>query len=152
MNNPLLRASDVLDLKVKKSATLTIAPDASVFDAVQLMNEHKVGSVVVVKEGRVAGILTERDILVRIVAVELDPHTTLVAEAMTRDPFFVTRSTPASEAMSTATNKRCRHFPVVEAGKLLGLISIGDLMVLASREQADRINAGIPAMKAMTGR
>lgn len=83
MNNPLLRASDVLDLKVKKSATLTIAPDASVFDAVQLMNEHKVGSVVVVKEGRVAGILTERDILVRIVAVELDPHTTLVAEAMT---------------------------------------------------------------------
>lgn len=116
------------------------------------MSEHEVGSVVVVKDGRVAGILTERDILVRIVAVELDPHTTLVAEAMTRDPICVTRATPANEAMSTATNKRCRRFPVVEAGKLLGLISIGDLMVLASREQANRINAGIRAMKSLTGR
>jgi CBS domain-containing protein len=152
MQNPLSNVSDVLDLKPKKSVLHTASPSDVVFDAVREMNQHQVGAVVVVENERVVGIFTERDVLVRIVAADLDPHATLVSQVMTPDPICVTRSKPASAVMTIAREKRCRHFPVVEDDRLMGLISIGDLIHLASQDQASRIDASILAMRAVSGR
>lgn len=152
MQNPLSKVSDVLDLKPKQSAIHTVAPSDIVFDAVREMNQHQVGAVVVVENERVVGIFTERDVLVRIVAADLDPHATLVSQVMTQDPICITRSKLANDVMTIAREKRCRHFPVVEDDRLIGLISIGDLIHLASQDQASRIDAGILAMKAVSGR
>ena len=152
MQNPLSRVSDVLDLKAKKTAIHTVTPDATVADTVRTMNQHQVGAVVVVENERVVGIFTERDVLVRIVSAGLVPHETLVARVMTRDPICVTRSQSASDVMKIASEKCCRHFPVVEDDRLIGVISIRDLVKLASRDQASRIDAGILAMKSVGGR
>jgi len=152
MQNPLNNVSNVLELKASKSVIHTVAPDVLVFDTVCMMNQHKIGAVVVVENGRVVGIFTERDVMVRIVAADLDPHVTHVAQVMTKDPICVTQSMLAKDVMANAMEKRCRHFPVVEDDRLIGLISIGDLMLLASRDQASRIDAGILAMKAIAGR
>lgn len=152
MQNPLSKVSDVLDLKPKKSTIHSVSPSDIVFDTVREMNQHKVGAVVVVENERVVGIFTERDVLVRIVAADLDPHATLVSQVMTPDPICVTRSELANDVMIVAREKRCRHFPIVEDDRLMGLISIGDLIHLASQDQASLINAGILAMRAVTGR
>lgn len=152
MQNPLNNVGDVLELKANNSVIRIVAPDAMVFDTVRMMNQHKIGSVVVAENGHVVGIFTERDVLVRIVAADLDPHATRVADVMTKDPICVTRSMLAKDVMADAMEKRCRHFPVVEDDHMLGLISIGDLMHLASKDQASRIDAGILAMRAVTGR
>ena len=127
-------------------------PDDAVFDAVQLMNRHHVGAAVVLDQGRVTGILTERDILMRIVATGRSPHYTAVNEVMTRDPLCVDKSMLAQDVMALATDRRCRHFPVVEDGQLIGLISIGDLVNLAIQDREHLIHAGILAIKAMSGR
>ncbi len=152
MQNPLSSISDVLDVKGKNSATHKVPPDTTVFDAVGMMNQHKIGSLVVERDGRVVGIFTERDVLVRLVGADLDPHTTPVAEVMTRDPLCISKSMLATDVMAVATNKRCRHFPVVEDDQLIGLVSIGDLVHLETRDQQSRIDAGIRAIKAVAGR
>jgi signal-transduction protein with cAMP-binding, CBS, and nucleotidyltransferase domain len=152
MQNPLNNVGDVLELKANNSVIRTVAPDILVFDTVRMMNQHKIGSVVVIENGRVVGIFTERDVLMRIVAADRNPHSTRVDQVMTGDPICVTRSMLAKDVMANAMQKRCRHFPMIEDGQLIGLISIGDLMHLASRDQADRIDAGILAMKAVSGR
>ena len=152
MQNPLNDVGDVLELKANNSVIQTVAPETLVFDTVRMMNQHKIGSVVIAENEHVLGIFTERDVLVRIVAADLDPHSTRVDQVMTKDPMCVTRSMLAKDVMAKAINKRCRHFPVVEGDRLIGLISIGDLMHLVSRDQADRIDAGILAMKAISGR
>jgi CBS domain-containing protein len=79
MQNPLNKVGDVLELKKNNSVIRTVAPETLVFDAVRMMNQHKVGSVVVAENEHVLGIFTERDVLVRIVAADLDPHTTVVS-------------------------------------------------------------------------
>ena len=150
MQNPLSKISDVL--KDKNSPTHTVSPDTSVFDAVGLMNEHKIGSLVAEEDGRVVGIFTERDVLVRVVGVDKNPHTTRVAEVMTRDPLCIKQSMSTKDVMAVATNKRCRHFPVVENDRLVGLISIGDLVHWEIRDQESRIDAGIRAIRAITAR
>ena len=152
MQNPLNNVGDVLERKTNSSVIRTVAPDTLVFDTVRVMNQHKIGSVVVEDKEHVLGIFTERDVLMRIVAADLDPHSTRVAEVMTKDPICVTRSMLAKDVMANAIHKRCRHFPVVEDGRLIGLISMGDLMNQVSRDQAERIDAGILAMRAVTGR
>jgi len=132
MQTPLSNVGDVLELKANSSVIHTVAPDALVFDTVCTMNEQKIGSVVVTEDGHVVGIFTERDVLVRIVAEDLDPHDTRVDQVMTTDPICVTRTMLANDVMADATAKRCRHFPVVEDDHMLGSISIGDLMNLAA--------------------
>ena len=113
-----------------------IQPDASVLDAVHLMNEKKVGSLLVIENGKSIGIFTERDVLVRIVDARRDPAATTVRDVMTANPIVIKPSVTIEEAMRIVTEKRRRHLPVInEDGELLGLISIGDLMRWIVREQ-----------------
>lgn len=112
----------------KGSHVLTIGPAASVLQAALLMNEHRVGALVVVEGGRVVGMFTERDVLLRVVAERRDPEATRVSEVMTAAVVCCAPETTVDEARGVMRDRRIRHLPVADAdGQLLGLISIGDL-------------------------
>jgi CBS domain-containing protein len=112
----------------------------TVFAAITAMNERRIGALVVIETGAPIGILTERDILVRLLAAELDPKVTLVGQVMTRDPITVRSDISVGEAMQLMTEHRCRHLPVSDDGELRGLISIGDLTNWVVRDQQRRID------------
>src|SRR6476660_7038824 len=115
-------------LTIKGPHVLTIGPEATVLDAALLMNEHKIGALLVLQNGGIVGVFTERDILRRIVAEQRSPSQTRVAEVMTAEVVCATPHTDLNEARTAMKNRRIRHLPVVDdQGKLQGLVSIGDL-------------------------
>jgi CBS domain-containing protein len=115
-------------LAVKGSHVLSIGPDATVYQAAALMNEHKIGSLVVLDEGRVRGIITERDILLKLVGAQRDPNATTVREVMTTEVVCCRPYTTVDEARTVMKNRRIRHMPVVDDdNRLQGVVSIGDL-------------------------
>src|SRR6201987_3362975 len=115
-------------LAIKGSHVLAIGPEATVLDAALLMNEHKVGSLLVMSGGQLIGIITERDILNRIVVPRRDPGVTPVLDVMTTEVICCQPHTRLEEARGVLKNRRIRHLPVVDESKrLCGLISIGDL-------------------------
>ena len=115
-------------LAVKGSHVLSISPAATALDAAVLMNDHKVGSLVVMRTGQLIGIVSERDILTRVVVPRIDPGQALVQDVMTTELVCCQLHTSLDEARGVMKNRRIRHLPVVDdARQLLGLISIGDL-------------------------
>jgi CBS domain-containing protein len=123
-------------LAYKGSNVLSIGPDATVLEAADLMNQHKVGSLVVMDDGGVVGMFTERDILTRVVVPRRDPGTTRVHEVMTTEVACCRLHTSLAEARAAMKNRRIRHLPVVdESNRLLGLISIGDLNAFDAHSQ-----------------
>ena len=115
-------------LAVKGRDMVTISPDATAFSAAVLMTDRRVGSLLVVEEGRLVGILSERDFLINVVTEQRDAHTMLVGELMTRDVVCCQPHTEFEEAKSVMKHRRLRHLPVMnDDGDLVGLISIGDL-------------------------
>lgn len=119
-------AQTVLDQKGNEVAT--VDRETSVLDAAKLMNTHRIGAVVITHGDRVVGIFTERDILNRIVAAGKDPASTAVGEVMTEPMACAHRDTKLAECRGVMTSKRIRHLPVVEDGKLYGMISSGDIL------------------------
>jgi len=133
-------------LSEKEPDIHTVTPDSSVVDAVRDMNHARIGALIVLERDRVVGIFTERDVLVRVVAADRDPVTTVVRDVMTRDPVSVTPEMPVRDAMVLVTEKRFRHLPVVRDGRLCGIVSSGDLtrwMVRDQRDEIDHLNAYI---------
>ena len=130
MNAPLANV-----LALKGNDVVTVAPETTVLVAVQQMNDRKIGALLVLDRGQPVGIFTERDVLVRVVAAGLDPKRTPVGEVMTRSPVAVRSATTVGEAMRIITETRCRHLPIVDDSRLLGLISIGDLTSWLVRDQ-----------------
>lgn len=125
-------------LSRKGSAVQTVAPSDTIADAVRVMNEKKIGSVLVVEGGRLSGIFTERDVLSRVVGAGVDPRTTRVSVVMTAQLETIAPDMTLGDVMGLFTHKRCRHLPVVADGELLGLISIGDVSRwLADTHQAE---------------
>lgn len=107
---------------------ITVSPAATVFAAAVLMNENKTGSVMVMDDGRLVGILTERDILRRVVADQRDANVTPVNEVMTSDVICCRPHTELEEAKSVMKHRRIRHLPVLsDDDTVLAMISIGDL-------------------------
>jgi len=107
---------------------ITVSARATVYHAAIVMNEQRIGSLLVLEEGRLIGILTERDIMARVVADQRDANETSVEEVMTRDVVCCRPHTELEEARSVMKNRRIRHMPVVsEEGNVVGMISIGDL-------------------------
>ena len=115
-------------LAAKGSKVVLIGQGATVLEAALLMNEYKIGALVVSDDGHVAGMFTERDVLRRVVGERRDPATTRVAEVMTTEVVCCTPGTAIDEVRGAMKNRRIRHLPVVDdEGRLLGLVSIGDL-------------------------
>lgn len=118
----------------------TISPETTVLDAAHLMNDQHIGSLVVCgRDGSVRGIITERDFLRRVIAAERSPATTAVESVMTRDVLTCEPETTLNEIRSTMREKRIRHLPVVEKGRLVGMISIGDLNFAESRMLSEQV-------------
>ena len=115
-------------LAIKGSNTLSIGPDAMVLDAARMMNERKIGSLLVMDGDRLIGIITERDMLQRVLVPRRDPAVTPVDEVMTTELVCCYPHTTLDEARGVLKNRRIRHLPVLDGDEqLLGLISIGDL-------------------------
>lgn len=124
-------------LRRKGSAVHSISPDATVLEATQAMNDHRIGCLVVTQGGALRGILTERDLLTRVLAIELDPRVTLVRDIMTREIVVCREDASIDDVRIAMHDRRIRHIPVKdEAGNLAGLISIGDLNALRTDELA----------------
>ncbi|MGI8878652.1 MAG: CBS domain-containing protein [Candidatus Limnocylindria bacterium] len=105
----------------------TLAPTATLGEAATIMKQEDCGSVPVVEAGRLIGIVTDRDIVVRVVAAGKDPKTELVSEAMTADPVTVEPDASVDEAQRVMADRQVRRLPVVEDGKLVGLVVIGQV-------------------------
>ena len=105
-----------------------VPPKATVYEALRKMAEHDIGALLVLEGERLLGIFSERDYARKPVLMGRFSRDTLVHEVMTENPITATRSTPLSEAMRLMTEHRVRHLPVVEEGKVLGVISIGDVV------------------------
>jgi CBS domain-containing protein len=129
-------------LERKGASVFSVPPTVTVTEAVLEMNRHKVGSVLVLDGARLVGIFTERDVLARVVGAGLDPKTTPLAQVMTPDPRTVPSDTTIEQVMALFTDKRFRHLPVVDDGRLVGVISIGDIlrrMVDLHRHEAEQL-------------
>lgn len=114
-------------LRRKGEDVHSVGPLATVIDAVNTMNDHHVGSVLVCEGGEPVGIFSERDVLVRVVAVQRDPRQTLVREVMTTRLHTASPDDSVLDVMRLMTERRCRHVPIVQGARLVGLVSIGDL-------------------------
>jgi len=115
----------VRDIMTRDPATL--APTATLGEAATLMKQHDCGSVPVVDGGRLVGIVTDRDIVIRVVADGRDPKTVPVSEAMTADPVTVGPDLSVDEAQQVMAGRQIRRLPVVEDGRLIGLVVIGQV-------------------------
>lgn len=122
-------------LERKGTNVATIDRKASVYDGAKLMNERRIGCLVVTDGGKVVGIFTERDILMRVVAAGKEPQSTPVESVMTSPMAVCRRDTRLAECKSVMASKRIRHLPVVEEGKLYGLVSSGDILASEVMDQ-----------------
>lgn len=112
----------------KAPGVVSISPDETVFRALQLMAERNVGAVVVQDQSKVVGMITERDYARKVVLAGKASADTPVSEIMTRDVVSVTPEHTVPQCMQLMTEKRMRHLPVLEADRLIGILSIGDLV------------------------
>lgn len=124
----------------KGNSVVTIEPERSVLDAARLMNEQGIGGVMVVEEGELAGVFTERDVLRRVVAERRDPEQTTVADVMTKNVITCSPETTLEECGAVMTTRRVRHLPVVGQEGLLGIVTIGDLLAFEVAEHRDTIS------------
>lgn len=113
-----------------------VTPEATVFDALKLMSEAGIGAVLVMRDGRLAGIMSERDYARKVALEGRDSRETTVADIMTADVLCVSPETTTEECMGIMVNKRIRHLPVVKDSEVIGMISIRDLMadIIEERE------------------
>ncbi len=123
-------------LRDKSGDVIRIDGDATVFDAVKAMVETNVGALLVTDGDEIAGIFTERDYLRRIAVEGRTSRTTLVREVMSSPVICITPETGVEESMALMSDRRIRHAPVTDEGRLVGMISIGDLVRFRSRQQS----------------
>jgi CBS domain-containing protein len=126
-------------LSYKGTQVHTIAADESVLAAANRMNDRAIGGLVVVEGDRMVGIVTERDILRRVVAAERNPSLTLVREVMSAPVACCRPETTLMECRTVMTEKRIRHLPVVDDRGLRGVVTIGDLMAQEVGEHQETI-------------
>ncbi|HEX4773885.1 MAG TPA: CBS domain-containing protein [Bryobacteraceae bacterium] len=125
-------------VRQKNSATWSIHPDATVYDALKTMAEREIGALPVIQEGKLLGLISERDYARKVILVGRSSKETKVSDIMTRPPMTVTPECSVDEAMRTMTEQRVRHLPVVgPEGNLVDIVSIGDLVkwIISSHEK-----------------
>jgi CBS domain-containing protein len=117
----------------------SVAPDTLVTECVRTMTAKKIGALVVMDGERLAGIFTERDALNKVLSAGLEPGKTKVSEVMTKDPYCIPPTTTVGEAMELVTRRRFRHLPVVKDGKVLAVVSSGDLTHWLVKDQVGEV-------------
>jgi CBS domain-containing protein len=125
--------SDILDAKGRN--VWTVSPQSSAFEALEMLADKDVGALVVVDQGKVAGMFSERDYARKIALKGKSSKETTVADIMTRPVTYVLPWTSLSECMTLMTSKHVRHLPVMEGEKLVGIVTIGDVVKAIISEQ-----------------
>ena len=125
--------SDIL--KSKGSEVWSVKPDDTVFESLQLMAEKEVGALLVLDEGHLVGIVTERDYARKVILEGKSSKNSSVAEVMTKRVLCVTPERTVDECMALMTDKRARHLPVIDHKRVIGVVSIGDLVKAMINEQ-----------------
>lgn len=126
-------------LDAKGRNIISVQPDTSVFDAIKLMADKSIGSLVVCEGGDLKGIITERDYARKVIIKGRASDTTRVADIMTTNVVTASSNQTVNDCMEKMTELKCRHLPVVDDGKLTGMISIGDLVQAIIADQQDEI-------------
>ena len=126
-------------LEAKGNEVFSIVPQATVFEAIRLMADKAIGSLLVMESGELRGIITERDYARKVILKGRSSENTIVAEIMTQDVLTTTRSETVTNCMQVMTTRRLRHLPVVDGAQVVGLISIGDLVKAIIADQQEEI-------------
>ncbi|WP_293766176.1 CBS domain-containing protein [uncultured Aquitalea sp.] len=129
----------ILERKASRSL-VSVAPDSTVFQALQVMAENDIGAVLVMEAGDVVGIFSERDYARRIVLQGRTSAGTRIRDIMTSRVVYVTPEQTLDQCMALMTEKHIRHLPVLESSIVLGMLSIGDLVHATIAEQEETIN------------
>jgi CBS domain-containing protein len=129
--------SDLLD--VKGTAIYSVGPDDPVLDAIKTMAQRHVGALLVMKSGELVGIISERDYARKVILLGRSSNDTPVAQIMSSPVYTVTPKRSVEDCMRLMTQHRVRHLPVVENGRVVGVISIGDLVKAVIEDQRHTI-------------
>ncbi len=122
-------------LEYKGNEIITISPESSVYDAIKIMADHHIGSLMVMENDRLLGIITERDYSRKVILKGKSSPDTAVKDIMSTNVLCTKPDQTVEEAMALMTEKRVRHLPVVENSNVIGIISIGDLVKTIISEQ-----------------
>lgn len=125
----------IRQILAKKQAVYSTSPQATVYDALKQMADRNVGALVVLQQGELVGIFSERDYARKVALLGKSSRDTPVSEIMTSKVVTIDPDRTAGECMALMTEKRFRHVPVLEGGKLVGVISIGDVVRAVVEEQ-----------------
>jgi CBS domain-containing protein len=123
----------------KDRAVFSVGPEAPVLEAIRAMADHHVGALLVMKGEVLAGIVSERDYARKVILRGRSSSDTPVKDIMTTPVLTVSPDTSVEQCMQLVTDKRVRHLPVVEAGRVIGMVSIGDLVKALIAEQQHQI-------------
>ena len=115
-------------LKNKKAAVISISADETVYKALELMAQENVGALLVMKGEKLVGIMSERDYARKVILEGRSSLKTAVEKIMTNKVLYISPETSVEEGLALMSEKRCRHLPVLDAGMLIGMVSIGDLV------------------------
>jgi len=119
----------VRDILQRKNGTVwSVGPNTTVYQAIEMMADKRIGSLLVVDEGKLVGILSERDYARKVILKGRSSKDTAVHEIMTSPVIFVNPGYSVDECMKIITDNRIRHLPVVDDGKVVGVVSIGDVV------------------------
>ena len=137
-----MEISGTVDALVRDKSPIvwSIAPSATVFQAIQMMAEKNIGALPVLRDGALLGVISERDYTRKVILKGKSSKNTTVEDIMTRDPIVVSPEDTVANCMRLMTTRRVRHLPILSAGKILGILSIGDLVKWTISQQEATID------------